>query len=65
MEAMAGFVRARLDVDTAPKADVDRFKVDSIPLVVVLAPDGKELGRSEGFRAPAEFLEFLAKLPKK
>lgn len=42
----------------APQWD-ERFRVESIPLVLVLGPDGKERARQEGYLPPAEMLGWL------
>lgn len=38
---------------------LERFEVQGLPATVIVAPDGRVLGRHEGFAEPDEFLAFL------
>jgi thioredoxin-like negative regulator of GroEL len=55
-------VRLRLDRDDA-RAETERLGVDAIPVMIVLAPDGKEIARKVGFQPPEKFLEWVAEVP--
>jgi thioredoxin-like negative regulator of GroEL len=62
-------VKAELAAWIFAKADVSRHKeagqalgVAAIPVAVALAPDGRVLGRIEGFVEPAEFARRLREL---
>jgi thioredoxin 1 len=50
-------VPLELDVDGAGRELSNRFEIDPLPTVVVLASDGTELGRIVGYEPPASFLE--------
>jgi hypothetical protein len=68
---MSRFVLARLYTDGAGKRyedqqalERDRFGTVALPLYVVLAKDGSTVATFAGLtRDPAEFLEFLHKVP--
>lgn len=38
---------------------IERFGIEGLPATLILAPDGRVLGRHEGFADPEEFLGFL------
>jgi hypothetical protein len=57
-EKIAGWERVRIDVGEKP-AFREQFKLDAIPQVVFLRPDGSEFHRVVGFRSPDQFLEDL------
>jgi hypothetical protein len=56
-------VRLRLDRGDA-REETDRLGAGAIPVVVVLAPDGKELARKVGYQSPERFLAWVAEVPK-
>lgn len=53
-------VPARLDVDRGGKEASRRYGVDGLPTLIVLAPDGEELGRIPGYMPPGAFYDALA-----
>lgn len=55
------FVLIKVDTDALPEV-ARRFAVASIPDVRILAADGKELIRVDGFRSAADFLPILTRL---
>ena len=61
-KALAGFERVRIDLGEAP-AQRERFKVEGIPVIVVVAPDGRELARHMGYQSPEELLALLTSIP--
>jgi tetratricopeptide (TPR) repeat protein len=48
MEALDGLIRVLVDVGRSP-ADAERFGVVDFPTMVLLSPDGAELGRVHGY----------------
>jgi thiol:disulfide interchange protein len=50
-------VSLRLDVDGDGQELSDRYRVDGLPTILVLDPDGEELGRIPGYLPPAGFLD--------
>jgi len=58
--AVTKYVPVRQDVD-ANQDVASRFDIESIPTVVILDADGKELDRNVGFADPAELLKLLNK----
>jgi thiol:disulfide interchange protein DsbD len=62
LAALKGFVPLRLDMtqnnDTV-KALQKKYGIVGMPTVMVLSPDGKELGRFSGFKPAAETVKFL------
>jgi len=61
--AIAGFVRLRLDLKDAA-AEAKRYGVNAVPVVLILAPDGKEIARKDGYQSPEQFLEFVGQVPR-
>jgi hypothetical protein len=57
--AGAGYERARIDISEQP-AQKEKWHVESIPVVIVVGPDGKERARKVGYMAPEDMLTFLA-----
>jgi len=48
----------RVKVETSLKSDFAmKYKITTLPTLVIFSPDGKELNRREGFLAQAEFPE--------
>jgi thioredoxin-like negative regulator of GroEL len=60
--ALAGFERVRVDLGDSPALG-ERFHVQSIPLIVIMRPDGSEIARYPGYRSPEDLLGLLAALP--
>lgn len=60
MKTAAGFVMARFDAEEGEGIDLaQRYFIGSFPTMVFLGPDGRELDRFTGFRAPTELLPFM------
>lgn len=55
----AGFVAVKIDCDR-DAALATRFNVTSLPTLLVLSADGKELGRRTGSGGPADVAQLLA-----
>jgi len=56
--AAGRFVPVKIDADR--RADlIERFAIDGLPSTILLAPDGRELGRRSGFVEAPAFLAFL------
>lgn len=49
-------IAIKIDVDKHPDL-AKRFRIESIPALVFIKADGKEMGRVEGYRKPGEFQE--------
>lgn len=58
-ELSKSFVCIKVNVDEDNKTS-DLYKVESIPLVVFLAPSGEEIKRNVGFVGPEEMLALMA-----
>jgi thiol:disulfide interchange protein len=56
-------VPIKIDIEKEEKL-ADKFKIQSIPALVFVKPDGSEVGRIVGFRGPKDFLEDAGKLLK-
>lgn len=52
------FVSVQLDIDKEDKSVIEKYDVKSIPLFIILEPDGKVRHRILGAKAPEEFLEW-------
>jgi thioredoxin-related protein len=50
------FVPVKIDANADQKT-ADRYKIESVPTILFLTPDGKELRRFVGFKPPQEFLK--------
>lgn len=62
LEALKGYIPLRLDMtqnNEAVKALQKKYGIVGMPTVLVMTPDGKELGRFTGFKSPAETIRFL------
>jgi thioredoxin:protein disulfide reductase len=62
LQALSGYVPLRLDMtktDETVKALQEKFKIIGMPTIIALTADGKELGRFNGFKKPAETVKFL------
>ena len=63
--ALEGFRRVKVDLtkedDAATQASVDLFKIEGVPTILFLGPDGKEIKamRTTGYIGPDEFLLLL------
>ncbi|MHC4234737.1 MAG: thioredoxin family protein [Planctomycetota bacterium] len=57
-DQLASFELVRVDAWEEEELSV-RFAVEAVPSFVALDPDGRFLGKAEGYRSAAEFLEFL------
>lgn len=56
--AAGRFVPVTIDADR--RADlIERFNIDGLPTTILLAPDGRELGRRSGFVEAPAFVSFL------
>jgi thiol-disulfide isomerase/thioredoxin len=55
----AGYIAVKLDADVE-KAAVERYAVSGFPTTLVLAPDGREVGRAAGYQSSRRVLELLA-----
>ena len=58
IEASKKWIMVRIDVDQN-KALAERYEISSIPTIVVLQPDGKEIDRTAGFIPAAPMLSML------
>lgn len=57
---------AYLDIDVEPNGKLsDEFKIEGIPHILFLSPEGKIIDRQEGGSTPEEFSKTLAKVLKK
>jgi len=54
----AGYVGVKLDGDLE-KALATRFNVVGYPTMIVLGPDGKELGRAVGYQSSKQILTLV------
>ncbi|MCH8979364.1 MAG: thioredoxin family protein [Armatimonadetes bacterium] len=63
-EILAGLVPVRVDVDDSRKNGdwIERFQPNSIPMVVVLDSDGRELGRTVGYAGVENFRRELERM---
>jgi thiol:disulfide interchange protein DsbD len=62
LSAAGAFIPLRLDMTEnteSVKALQKKFGILGMPTVLVLSPEGRELGRFTGFRGPAEVVRFL------
>ncbi len=62
LAALKGFVPLRLDMTRnteSVKALQKKYRIVGMPTVLVMTPDGKELGRFTGFKSPEETIRFL------
>jgi thioredoxin-related protein len=50
-------VPVRLDVDREGRQLSNEYRVDGLPTVLILDPDGREIGRIPGYMPPAGFLD--------
>ena len=58
IEASKNWIMVRIDVDKN-KALAQQYQISSIPTIVVLQPDGKEVNRTAGFIPPGPMLPKL------
>jgi len=62
-QAAAGFVALKFDFtkqNDATKALMQKYKIQGLPTVLLLAPDGTEKARFTGFKPPAETVQWFA-----
>jgi thiol:disulfide interchange protein len=58
IEASKNWIMVRIDVDKN-KALARQYQISSIPTIVLLQPDGKEVNRTAGFIPPGPMLSML------
>lgn len=55
-------IPVRLDMTSSTRANQslqERYGILGLPTVILLAPDGRELGRFTGYKDPVEFLAWF------
>lgn len=57
-QALSTWVSASFDVDADPQT-ADAFGIQSLPTLVILSPQGRQIARREGVMSVQEFLQFL------
>ena len=63
-EALKGFEKLRIDTGEQP-AVAETFEIKSVPVLVAIGPDGKELARKNGYQDPDAVIAFLEEAKSK